>query len=126
MPIANTAPPTLGRGSRLFALLTTSIYLGFAAAPPAQADHLDDLGMAKLAEMAAFSRHADECPAIPRQWSSALVTLLILHNPPEQQIDEQEQQALALRDRIGQAKWCKLYETEMKEAFLIFRMATER
>lgn len=126
MPTANTLLANFGRRPRSIALFATLIYLGLGAATPANADHLDDLGVAKLAEMAAFVRHANECPAVPKQWSSALVTLLILNYPSEQQIDDQEYQALALNDRIGQAKWCKLHAVEMEEAYVVYRMAIER
>ena len=50
------------------------------------------------------------------------MTLLILHYPPEQKIQIQEHQALTLRQRINQARWCKLYAVEMKEASMIYRM----
>jgi hypothetical protein len=86
------------------------------------AAELDRLGMQKLAEMTAMSRHNEICPDAPHEWSSAFIVLLMKNPPSEEDVEAQEHETLALRSRIGKAKWCQLYSVEMQEAYLIFRM----
>jgi len=31
---------------------------------------------------------------------------------------------LALRDKIGETKWCQLYSVEMEEAYQVYRIVT--
>lgn len=89
--------------------------------PPTDAE-LYRLGMQKLAEMTAMSRHNEICPEMPHEWSSAFIVLLTKHPPPEEDVEAQEHDTLALRSRMGKTKWCQLYSVEMQEASLIFRM----
>jgi hypothetical protein len=86
--------------------------------PLSDAD-LDKLGMQKLAEMTAMSRHDEACPDVPDAWSAAFIVLLMKSTPPEEQVEAQERETLALRDRIGKARWCQLYSVEMQEAYII-------
>jgi hypothetical protein len=100
--------------------------------PPAQTlelptdAELNRLGMQKLAEMTAMSRHNEICPEVPREWSTAFVILLMKNPPSEEDVEAQERDTIALRRRIGKAKWCQLYSVEMQEAYLIFQMLTQR
>ncbi|HUN95312.1 MAG TPA: hypothetical protein VMU69_03615 [Bradyrhizobium sp.] len=94
-------------------------------APPTAAE-LDRLGMQKLAEITAMSRHNETCPEVPREWSAALIILLMKNPPAEEEVEAQEHDTLALRSRIGRAKWCELYAVEMQEAYLIFQMLLQR
>jgi hypothetical protein len=89
--------------------------------PPTDAE-LDRLGMEKLAEMTAMSRHDEICPDAPREWSAAFIVLLMKTPPSEEEVETQERNTLALRNRIGKTKWCQLYSIEMQEAYLIFQM----
>ena len=43
-------------------------------------------------------------------------------NRDEQLVEDQERKVLALRDTIGEAKWCKPYAVEMAEAFTVYRL----
>lgn len=93
--------------------------------PPTDAE-LDRLGMRKLAEMTAMSRHNEKCPEVPHEWSAAFIILLMKNPPTEEDVEAQEHDTLALRSRIGRAKWCQLYSVEMQEAYLIFQMLLQR
>ena len=87
---------------------------------------LDKLGMQKMAEMTAMSRHDDLCPDLPNEWSAAFIILLMKNTPPEDQVEAQERKVLALRDQIGNAKWCQLYSVEMQEAYIIVQWIMQR
>jgi hypothetical protein len=89
--------------------------------PPTDAA-LDKLGMQKLAEMTAMSRHDEICPAVPDEWSAAYIVLLMKNPPSEEEVEAQERNTMALRKRIGQAKWCQLYSVEMQEAYLALQL----
>jgi hypothetical protein len=93
--------------------------------PPTGAE-LDKLGMQKLAEMTAMSRHNEICPEVPREWSTAFIVLLMESPPSEEDVEAQEHDTMALRHRIGKAKWCQLYSVEMQEAYFIFQMSVQR
>jgi hypothetical protein len=93
--------------------------------PPTDAE-LDRLGMQKLAEMTAMARHNEICPEVPHEWSAAFIILLMKNPPAEEEVEAQEHNMLALRNRIGKAKWCDLYSVEMQEAYLIFQMLMQR
>jgi hypothetical protein len=82
--------------------------------------------MQKLAEMTAMSRHNEICPEVPHEWSAAFIILLMKNPPAEEEVEAQERNTLALRNRIGKAKWCDLYSVEMQEAYLIFQMLMQR
>jgi hypothetical protein len=84
------------------------------------------LGIEKLVEMTAMSRDDETCPDVPREWSAAFVILLMKSPPSEEEVEAQERDTLALRKRIGRAKWCQLYSVEMQEAYLIFQMLLQR
>jgi hypothetical protein len=77
--------------------------------------------MEKLAEMTAVSRHSETCPDVPREWSAAFVVLLLTKAPSEEQVESQEKKMLAVRDRIGEVRWCQLYSVEMEEAYQVYR-----
>jgi hypothetical protein len=64
--------------------------------PPTDAE-LDRLGMQKLAEMTAMSRHDEICPDAPREWSAAFVILLMKNPPSEEEVEAQE----AIRSRYA-------------------------
>jgi hypothetical protein len=93
--------------------------------PPADAE-LDRLGMQKLAEMTAMVRHNEICPQVPDEWSAAYLFLLMKNPPPEDEVEMQERNTLALRNRIGKTKWCQLYSVEMREAFLVVQLLMQR
>lgn len=80
--------------------------------------------MEKLAEMTALARHSEGCPEIPREWSAAFIVLSMAKPPVEEQVEAQERKMLALKDRIGEARWCLLYSVEMKEAYLVYQYVT--
>ena len=88
------------------------------------AGRYDQLGIQKLAEMAAFARHNEDCSAVPPKWSIAFMVLLISHPPTEAQVEAKEKTLLALRRRIGREAWCALYSVNMHEAYLVYRYAT--
>jgi hypothetical protein len=83
---------------------------------------LNKLGMRKLAEMTAMSRHDEICPDVPDEWSAAFIMLLTKNPPSEEEVEAQERNTLALRKRVGQAKWCELYSTEMQETYLALQL----
>ena len=120
-------PPCKFRSlSRLFVVSAISICLVSSIVTSAKANSLDQQGTTKLAEITAFFRHSESCPQAPEEWSDAFTMLLMMSTPSEQQVEEQEKKALALRDKLGQAKWCQLYALEMQEAFVVYRLATGR
>jgi hypothetical protein len=93
----------------------------------------DAAGRAKLAEMVAFFRLASQpCASAldssAHTWPADLLTLLMTLKPPitEAEITAREKEAQDYRFRLGDAKWCELYAVEMREAHLIFTMATNR
>jgi hypothetical protein len=93
--------------------------------PPTDAE-LDRLGMQKLAEMTAMSRHNETCPSVPDEWSAAYLVLLIKNPPSEEDVEAQERDTLALRKRIGKIKWCQLYSVEMQEAYLLLQLLMQQ
>jgi hypothetical protein len=93
--------------------------------PPTETE-LDKLGMQKLAEMTAMSRHNETCPTVPDEWSDAYLVLLMKNPPPEEEVEAQERKTLALRRRIGNAKWCELHSVEMQEAYLLLQLLMQR
>ena len=93
---------------------------------PFSNDDTRQLGMEKLAEMTAMSRHNDHCPSVPPAWSSAFIVLMMTHTPSEAQVEAKERETLALRNKIGKHKWCLLYRVEMQEAFSIYRFMTHQ
>jgi hypothetical protein len=93
--------------------------------PPADAE-LDKLGMQKLAEMTAMVRHNEICHQVPDEWSAAYLVLLMKNPPAEEDVEAQERNTLALRNRIGKAKWCQLYSVEMQEVFLVVQLLMQR
>jgi hypothetical protein len=76
--------------------------------------------------MTALVRHSEPCPPVPDEWSLAYLMLLMKTTPMEEQVVEQEHKMLALRSKIGVAKWCRLYSVEMWEAYLILKLAAQR
>jgi hypothetical protein len=92
---------------------------------PSDAD-LDQLGMQKLAEMTAMSRHSESCPHVPDEWSASFLILLMKNTPPEDQVEAQERKVLALRDKIGNTRWCDLFSVEMQEAYIIVQSRLQR
>jgi hypothetical protein len=76
--------------------------------------------------MTALARHDDLCPEVPDEWSAAFTALLMVATPTEEQVEAQERKMLALRDKIGVAKWCQLYSVEMQEAYLIYQTMLQR
>jgi len=100
--------------------------LGIWPASRGHANQLDEAGMTKLAEMTALARHNEGCPEIPQEWSAAFIVLLMASPPSEEQVEGKELEMLALRAKIGKAKWCLLYSVEMKEAYLIYQFVTHR
>ena len=56
----------------------------------------------------------------------AYLMLLMMAPPMEEQVVELEHKMLALRSKIGIARWCQLYSVEMEEAYLIIKQATHR
>ena len=89
-------------------------------------DDYERLGMQKLAEMTALARHNEGCPDVPPEWSAAFIILLMANPPTEEQVEAKEREMLALRAKIGEAKWCLLHSVEMKEAYLIYEFVTHQ
>jgi hypothetical protein len=87
---------------------------------------LDKLGMQKLAEMTAMSRHSESCPDVPDEWSASFLILLMKNTPPEDQVEAEERKVLALRDKIGNTRWCHLFSVEMQEAYIIVQSIMQR
>ena len=48
-----------------------------------------------------------------------MILLRSINPLSEEQIAAKEDEMLALRNKIGDAKWCVLYAVEMKEAYLV-------
>lgn len=109
----------LNRAAILFMLMTM-------ASQACNADQLAEAGKNKLAEITALVRHNENCPDVPRSWAAAFAILLMITPPTEEQVEAQEKQVLALRRRIGQAKWCQLYAAEMEQAYLAYTLAAGR
>jgi len=76
--------------------------------------------------MTALFRHSEGCPEVPQEWSLALILLQALNPLPDEQIEAKEREMLALRSEIGDQKWCLLYATEMKEAYLVVQYIQNR
>jgi hypothetical protein len=89
-------------------------------------DNYERLGMEKLAEMTALARHNEGCPDVPPEWSAAFIILLMASPPSEEQVEAKEREMLALRTKIGEAKWCLLHSVEMKEAYLVYEFVTHQ
>lgn len=80
----------------------------------------------KIAEITALVRHNEHCPAVPQQWSVAYLMLLMTTPPTEEQVVAKEREMLALSGKLGNKKWCQLYSMEMEQAYIIYRLATQR
>lgn len=80
----------------------------------------------KIAEMTALARHNERCAEVPRQWSIAYLMLLMTTPPTEEQVVAKEREMLALSGKLGNKKWCELYSMEMEQAYIIYRLATQR
>jgi hypothetical protein len=87
-------------------------------------DNSDQLGREKLAEMTAVSRHSEMCAEVPKDRVAAFVTLMLTMAPTEEEVQTQEKKMLALRDTIGEIRWCQLHSVEMEEAYQIYRILT--
>jgi len=85
-----------------------ALTLTLTGADKSHADELNRLGTNKLVEMTALVRHSKACPEVPRPWAAAYVMLLMMAPPMEEQVEAQERKMLALRDKIGSARWCQL------------------
>jgi hypothetical protein len=101
--------------------LAIALTLAISTVSDSNADDLNRQGTNKIAEMTALVRHSDPCPQVPREWSVAYLMLLIMAPPMEEQVKEMEHKMLALRDKIGLARWCQLYSVEMWQAYLIIK-----
>lgn len=125
---STTQPSTAKRPKQRSCVFSAVIALMMllAGTSRSSADELHRLATNKLAEMTALVRHSEACPQVPREWTIAYLLLLMMAPPTEAQVDEQEREMLALRDKIGSARWCQLYSAEMKEAYLIYQQATRR
>jgi hypothetical protein len=106
--------------------LTIALTLTTLTASDSAADELNRQGKYKIAEMTALVRHSEPCPQVPRKWSVAYLMLLMMAPPVEEQVVELEHKMLALRAKIGTAKWCLLYSVEMEEAYLIIKQTMQR
>lgn len=73
-----------------------------------------------------MARHNEACPAIPKQWALAYLTLLMVGPPSEEEVASEERKTLALRRKIGIVQWCQLYSVEMEQAFLIYQYIIRR
>lgn len=80
----------------------------------------------KIAEMTALARHNERCPAAPREWAASYLILLTMAPPTEEQVIAKEREMLALSGKLGNKKWCQLYSVEMEQAYIIYRLATQR
>jgi hypothetical protein len=122
--LAACVPTAAGR------LIGAAAILGTAAAAFAQDDAA---GRAKLAEMVAFFRQASKpcaytLDATAHAWPAELLSLLFVMKPPitEDEIAAKEKEVADYKTKLGGQKWCELYAVEMREAHLIFTMATNR
>lgn len=104
-------------------VMIISIVLGSSTTVGICAEGSNQAGINKLAEMTALVRHSEPCPPIPREWSMAFLMLLMMAPPMEEKVVEQEHKMLALRTKIGIARWCQLYSVEMWQAYLIIKQA---
>jgi hypothetical protein len=109
------------------ALLTTLVAACTARPAIGQTtDSSSKLGVEKIAEMTALVRHNEHCREVPRQWSIAYLMLLTTATPTEEQVVTKEREMLALSGKLGNKKWCELYSMEMEQAYVIYRLATQR
>lgn len=52
--------------------------------------------------------------------------LLMMAPPTEEKVVAKEREMLALRNKIGNKKWCQLYSVEMEQAYIIYRLEGHR
>lgn len=127
--ISSSADPrnrsTVGK-TNVFLVAIISIIIASSPTAGFCTEDSNQSGIKKLAEMTALVRHSESCPPVPREWSMAYLMLLMMAPPMEEQVMELEHKMLALRSKIGTARWCQLYSVEMEEAYLIIRQATHR
>ena len=76
--------------------------------------------------MTALVRHNEHCPEVPRLWATSYLMLLMMTPPTEEQVVAKEREMLALSGKLGNRKWCQLYSVEMEQAYIIYRLATQR
>jgi hypothetical protein len=103
-----------------------AIILMFGTANRSHADDSPRGNRDKIAEMTALVRHNEHCPEVPPQWSIAYLMLLTMAPPTEEQVVAKEREMLALSGKLGNKKWCQLYSLEMEQAYIIYRLATQR
>jgi hypothetical protein len=107
-------------------LIALAIILTLGAANQSHADDSSRGNRDKIAEMTALARHNEHCPAVPRLWATAYLMLLMTTPPTEEQVVAKEREMLALSGKLGNKKWCELYSMEMEQAYIIYRLATQR
>jgi hypothetical protein len=117
-PIANSRLGLIG--------LTIALTLEMANVRTSRADEARGESRDKIAEMTALARHNERCPAVPREWAAAYLILLTMAPPTEEQVIAKEREMLALSGKLGNKKWCQLYSVEMEQAYIIYRLATQR
>lgn len=115
-PIANSRLGLIG--------LTIALTLGMANS--SHADESSGGNRDKIAEMTALARHNEHCPAVPRLWATSYLMLLMMAPPTEEQVVAKEREMLAITGKLGNKKWCQLYSAEMEQAYIIYRLATQR
>jgi hypothetical protein len=114
------------RAQSRLAVIGLTIILTLAAANHSHADDSSGGNRDKIAEMTALARHNERCAEVPRQWSIAYLMLLMTTPPTEEQVVAKEREMLTLSGKLGNKKWCELYSMEMEQAYIIYRLATQR
>lgn len=107
-------------------LIALAIILTLGAANQSHADGSSSGSREKIAEMTALVRHSEHCPEVPRLWATAYLMLLMTTPPTEEQVVAKEREMLALSGKLGNKEWCQLYSMEMEQAYIIYRLATQR
>ncbi len=107
-------------------MIGLTIALTFGMANRSHADESSRGNRDKIAEMTALVRHNEHCPEVPRLWATSYLMLLMMTPPTEEQVVAKEREMLALSGKLGNRKWCQLYSVEMEQAYIIYRLATQR
>lgn len=95
----------------------------------AQGAHAQDgAGRAKLAEMTALVRLANEECDVTQPWPMEALMLVGMARPPirEDEISVKETEMKQFRFERGHDKFCELYEVEMRQAHLLTEIASRR
>lgn len=107
------------------AAILAAALIAFASPAAVAGDDMDAKGRAKLAELMALVRESEKCPQPPDSWAFDVIGLYVSAGdkaPTEDEIDTAMTETEALRAKIGAAKWCAYYLSQMEAAHAIVQM----